>query len=65
MSKYKEKNVERLLCEDCPWKMTCLGVQTAPCTVQNLDLNELYKFFPAETVKRLIQNIFEKQDLQT
>jgi hypothetical protein len=45
-------------CEDCDFKMQCLSLQVAPCTVQHLDLIELYKIYSHETVLKLIRGMF-------
>jgi hypothetical protein len=44
-------------CEGCVWKMTCLALEVAPCTVTQYDLNELHKIYPPETVRRIIKDI--------
>ena len=45
-------------CDDCDFKMMCLALETAPCTVQHLDIMELYAIYSHETVLRLIKSMF-------
>ena len=49
-------------CEDCDFKMQCLSMQVAPCTVQHLDLIELYKIYSHETVLKLIRSMFVQDE---